>query len=242
MLSTMNHRAGHRTRFAALFAALVGCAPAEPEPAAETAQVRQATTSGLTGVVGAWSDTTIGSPALVANGELWNGQPDPASLDIAGRRLFNEASDSFIANTTSATAFPLAVAGDVLAFGSGTLRVEFNMVGGKSDQNGGLVFGLQPSGEYYYVRYNTKDGNVALWRFRDGDREVVKHGEVHKQIPLGTWHELVVQVNGNHVRGHIAGDTTISVEHTLDAAPAGRVGVWAKRDAITGFRSFTATP
>jgi hypothetical protein len=173
---------------------------------------------------------------------VWSGQTDRASLDSAGRRLFNEANDVFIANMTSATAFPVAIAHDVLAFGSGTLRVEFNMIGGKSDQMGGLLFGMQPNGEYHYVRYNTKDGNLALWRFRNGDREVIHHGDVHKQLPLGAWHELVVEVNGSSVRGYIAGDTTISVTHTLEAPQTGRVGVWVKRDAITAYRNFRATP
>ena len=225
-----------------LSATVIACTGSESP--SDTTQVAPAVSvsSGLVGVVGHWSDTTIGSPAIVTNGELWSGQSNPAALDSAGRRLFNEANDSFIANTTSATAFPLAVASEVLAFGSGTLRVEFNMIGGKSDQNGGLVFGLQPTGEYYYVRYNTKDGNVALWRFRNGNREVVTHGEVHKQLALGTWHELVVELNGPAVRGYIAGDTTISVSHTLEAAQTGRIGVWTKRDAITGFRSFSARP
>lgn len=225
-----------------LAAPLFACAGGEP--AADTTPVESPTvvTSTLTGIVGQWSDTTLGGPATLVNGEAWSGQSDRAALDSAGRMLFNEASDSFIANTTSATAFPFAVAREPLAFASGTLRVEFNLVGGKSDQIAGLLFGLTPTGEYHYVRYNTKDGNVALWRFRNGDREVIKHGEVHKQLPLGTWHELVVELNGPVVRGYIAGDTTISVEHTLDAAPTGRVGVWAKRDAITAFRSFRATP
>lgn len=225
-----------------ILAAVVACTSSESS--SDTTQVAPAAsvTSGLVGVVGHWSDTTLGSPAIVTNGEMWSGQSDLAALDSAGRRLFNEATDSFIANTSSATAFPLAVARDVLAFGSGTLRVEFNMIGGKSDQNGGLVFGFQPSGEYYYVRYNTKDGNVALWRFRNGNREVVTHGDVHKQLPLGTWHELVVRLDGPSVHGYIAGDTTISVTHALESAQTGRVGVWAKRDAITGFRNFSATP
>jgi hypothetical protein len=225
-----------------MVATVTACSGSESAPDATQLAPAASVTSVLVGVVGHWSDTTIGSPVIVTNGEMWSGQSDPAALDSAGRRLFNEATDSFIANTSSATAFPLAVAHDVLAFGSGTLRVEFNMIGGKSDQNGGLVFGFQPSGEYYYVRYNTKDGNVALWRFRNGNREVVTHGEVHKQLPLGVWHELVVRLNGPSVHGYIAGDTTISVTHTLESAQTGRVGVWAKRDAITGFRNFTATP
>ncbi|HEX6313606.1 MAG TPA: hypothetical protein VFZ73_02055 [Gemmatimonadaceae bacterium] len=222
--------------------AAIGAACAGSESAPDTTQAVPALASSLVGVVGRWSDTTIGTPAVLANGEAWSGQHERAALDSAGRRLFNEATDSFLDNTTSPTAFPFAVASDVLAFGSGTLRVEFNLVGGQSDQIAGILFGLRPNGEYHYVRYNTKDGNLALWRFRDGDREVITHGEVHKQLPLGRWHELVVELNGPSVRGYIAGDTTIAVQHTLDAPQTGRVGVWAKRDAITAFRNFTAQP
>lgn len=217
------------------------CTP--PEANTDSTKIAPAAmTSALVGVVGRWSDTTIGSPALLANGEAWSGQSNRAVLDSAGRRLFNEANDVFMANTMSATAFPLAVASDVLAFASGTLRVQFNMIGGRSDQNAGIVFGLRPDGEYHYVRYNTRDGNVAVWRFRNGDREVVHHGDVHKQLPLGAWHELVVELNGLSVRGYIAADSTISATHTLEASQTGRVGVWTKRDAITAFRDFSARP
>ena len=233
----------HRILAPLLMAMVFACTASEP--AGDTTQAAApaaAIAPPLVGIVGHWADTTVDKLAIVTNGELWSGQSDRAAMDSAGRMLFNEANDSFIANTTSPTAFPIAVAREPLAFGSGTLRVEFNLIGGKSDQIAGLLFGLQPTGEYHYVRYNTKDGNVALWRFRNGDREVIKHGEVHKQLPLGTWHELVVELKGTSVRGYIAGDTTISVEHTLDTAPTGRVGVWAKRDAVTAFRKFRADP
>jgi hypothetical protein len=218
--------------------AVAACSGAE-QPSQDTATAPpMPTTSSLAGVVGHWTDTTIGSPAIVVNGESWSGQTTRESLDTTSRRLFNEVTDTFISNMTSPTAFPIAVAGDILAFTSGTVRAEFNLVGGKSDQIAGIVFGLQPNGEYYYVRYNTKDGNVALWRYRNGDRENIAHGDVHKQLPLGTWHELVLEVRGRDVHGFVAGDTTISVRHTLDVEPVGRVGVYAKRDAITAFRSF----
>ena len=227
-------------RWAALVLVMLAAACSGAESVEETPPASAPpTTSSLAGVVGHWTDTTIGTPAIIVNGESWSGQTTRGALDTASRKLFNEVSDSFIANMTSPTAFPIAVAGDILAFTSGTLRTEFNLVGGKSDQIAGVVFGLVPSGEYHYVRYNTKDGNVALWKYRNGDREVIKHGDVHKQLPLGQWHELVVEVRGRQVRGYIAGDTTISVEHTLDVDPVGRVGVYAKRDAITAFRSFS---
>lgn len=37
------------------------------------------------------------------------------------------------------------------------------MIGGKSDQVAGILFGLSPQGEYYAARYNTKEGNLAIW-------------------------------------------------------------------------------
>ena len=81
-----------------------------------------------------------------------------------------------------------------------------------------------------------------MWKYANGDRTVLKHGDVHKQIPLGTWHELVVDVRGRNVRAYIAGDPTIAVEHTLETDPAGRVGLWVKRDAITAFRGYSIAP
>ncbi len=219
--------------------ALVACSSAETPDVVQ--QQQQPQTSGLTGVVGHWSDTTDGMPALVANGEKWSGQSARPELESSSRKLFGSVDESFISNTSAPGAFPFAVADSVNAFSAGTFRAQFNMIGGKSDQIAGLLFGLRPSGEYYYIRYNTKDGNLALWEFANGERRVIKHGDVHKQIPLGTWHELVVEMSGRQVRGYIAGDSTISVEHTLDADPTGRVGVWAKRDAITAFRDFRVT-
>jgi len=224
-----------RTTVIWMTATLLACSSGEPP------DVPQQQMAGLTAVVGHWTDTTAGAPALVANGEKWSGQSARPDLEQASRNLFGSVNDSLIANASAPGAFPFAVATAVDSFSSGTLRTQFNMIAGKTDQIAGVMFGLRPSGEYFYVRYNTRDGNVALWKFANGERQVIQHGEVHKQIPLGTWHELVVEIDGQRVRGFIAGDTTISVEHTLDVEPAGRVGVWAKRDAVTAFRSFAAT-
>jgi len=221
-------------------AAVLATMFAAPMPEVVEEAKRQGTVS-LVGVVGHWTDTTAGAPAVVVNGERWSGSTSADELRRTSNRLFGNTTDAFIANGSAAGAFQIAVVPSVSEFRNGTLRVQFNMIGGKTDQIAGLLFGLGASGEYFYVRYNTKDGNLAVWKYANGERTVLKHGEVHKQIPLGTWHELVVEVRGWQVRGHITGDSTISVEHTLDVDPVGRVGVWAKRDAITAFRSFTSS-
>ncbi len=229
-------RARRRTCSSCLLASALLVAPAEFE-GAWSSQGRT-----LEGVIGRWADTTIGGPAFLVNGERWSGTTEAGALRDWSARLFGSASEPFVRNGSVPAAFPFAIAPGIASFTSGTLRVQFNLVGGASDQIAGLLFGLQPNGDYHYVRYNTRDGNLAVWRVRNGEREVLKHGEVHKQLPLRSWHELVVRIEGREVSGQVAGDTSISVHHTLDAAPAGRVGVWAKRDAITAFRQLTVTP
>jgi hypothetical protein len=234
-------RRGSRRALIASSVALVFSLGAESESGARERESHQGQPGArLAGVVGQWADTSDGG--IVVNGEKWSGTTDVAALRRWSDGAFGSTDTALVAAWTSQTAFPIAVAPQVRDFASGTLRVQFNMLGGASDQIAGIMLGLRPNGEYFYVRYNTRDGNVALWRFVKGQREVISHGEVHKQIPLRAWHELVVTIRGAEVSARITGDTTISVSHTLPSAPNGRVGVWVKRDAITAFKAFRAEP
>ena len=133
-------------------------------------------------------------------------------------------------------AFPLAIVRDIKEFKAGRLSVQFKLVAGASDQNAGIVFNLKPDGSYLYARYNTKDGNVAVWKFENGARTVLTHGAEHEQLPLNVWHTLDVQVTGTAVTATANG--RLSVKHVLDAPISGRVGVWTKTDAVTTFKQF----
>ena len=104
------------------------------------------------------------------------------------------------------------------------------------------MFNLQPTGEYLYARYNTKDGDLALWRFANGERQLIVHGTGTVKLPLMEWHELVVTIRDREVSALIDGKPSVELKHTLDAAISGRVGLWVKRDAVTAFRNFSATP
>jgi hypothetical protein len=135
-------------------------------------------------------------------------------------------------------AFPVAAAKDRPDVRQGRVTVEFKLIGGATDQTAGIVFDLRPDGRYHFARYNTKDGNVAIWKFQDGTRTVLAHGEVHRQLPLGQWHDLVVSIDGRTITAAAAGGT-LTVRHTLEAPVEGRVGLWTKRDSITAFRGLT---
>ncbi len=192
--------------------------------------------SRLVGVIGHWSAANDGGPALVVDGTKWAGKSNADSLGAAAQRLFGAPAPNFVKNNTGEGTFPIAVHAPTASFANGTLRVKFKMMAGASDQNAGILFGLKPDGSYHYVRYNTKDGNVALWRYVNGAREVIAHGTAHAQLALGSWQELVVRIEGTKVSGWVAGQDSVRVEHTLPTPVSGRVGLWVKRDAVTAFR------
>ena len=151
-------------------------------------------------IVGHWETATDGGEAtVVADARKWKAEP-------------------------AATPFPVAAVSGVKDFSNGVLRVQFKLIGGESDQIAGLAFGITPKNEYYYARYNTKDGNVALWQFVNGDRKRILEGPDHVQLPLGTWHELKVEVRGARVAASV--NDQLRLEHTLPAPVAGRVGFW----------------
>jgi hypothetical protein len=225
------HASAALLAFAAVFAPWT--APAITEIDIE----RRRQSQGLVGIIGHWTAIADEPAALRADGEQWSGKTTREELVAVRSSLFPTLSDSFVTNATAAGAFPLAVFSDVADFSSGTIRVQFKMIGGKSDQNAGIVIGLGPSGEYLFVRYNTKDGNVAVWEYAGGERRLLTHGKEHLQLPMNTWQELVITVSDTKVTGVVTG-TPLSVEHTLARPVAGRVGLWTKRDAITAFKNF----
>lgn len=172
---------------------------------------------GVESVVGDWTEGTDGADAtIVVNGEA----PLPAG-----------ASDG---------PFALAVLRGAPAFTGGTFQARFKLMAGKSDQTAGLVFDLRPNGEYLFVRYNTKDGNVALWRFVNGERARVADGAAKAQLPLGVWHQLTLTVSGRRVTAVVNG--TLTVEHQLAAPVEGRLGFWTKRDSVTAFKDVHVQP
>jgi hypothetical protein len=190
-------------------------------------------------VVGQWEHTLENGTAVVtSNPAQWDGKSGP-DLDATARSLFTDPRPAFAVNSAPATAFPLAVLKGVNGFSEGTLQVRFKLIAGPTDQTAGIALNIGPAADYLYVRYNTKDGNVAVWEFVDGKRNVLAHGTEHAQLPLNQWHQLAVQVAGTRVSGSVPG-TTLKVTHDVARSIGGRVGLWTKRDATSAFKDFQA--
>lgn len=142
--------------------------------------------------------------------------------------------------TVKSGPFALGVLSDVPRFTEGTLRARFKLVAGASDQTAGIVFDLRATGEYLFVRYNTKEGNVALWRYANGERARVAGGTQKAQLPLGAWHQLTVTIAGRRVIGVV--NDTLRIEHELTAPVDGGVGFWGKGDSVTAFKDIRVEP
>jgi hypothetical protein len=191
----------------------------------------------LVPIVGTWkAGTEAGRATLTIQGSA---APPAVDASAAGS-LFGAEAPQLLASVSAQPAFPLAVARDVPDFRGGTLRVQIKLLQGTDDRSGGIVFNLKPDGTYNFARYNTKDGNVAIWKFEQGTRSVLAHGEEHQQLPTGQWQTLVVTISGNDVTAVV--NNRLRVQHTLDQPVSGRIGLWSKPDVVTAFSGLRATP
>ena len=190
----------------------------------------------LVPVAGVWTaDYENANQILTIDGAAPAKAPDEA----AARSIYADAAGTLVTSLAAPGAYPIAIARDVKDFKGGRITTQFKLVSGATDQTAGILFNLQPDGSYVYARYNTKDGNVAVWKFEKGARAVLMHGTEHEQLPMNTWHTLEVVVTGRVVAASVNG--RLSVRHTLDVPVAGRVGVWTKTDSVTTFRLFQST-
>lgn len=185
-------------------------------------------------LIGLWrAGTEAGIPTLTIDGTA-----APKASGEHATRYFGADGPAFVGAANSPTIFPLAAASAVKAFSNGELRVEFKLVAGATDQTAGIAFNLRADHSYLYARYNTKDGNVALWKYEKGERTVLAHGDLHEQLPFNVWHTLRVVVEGRKVVASV--NDRFQVSHTIDRDVAGGVGLWTKADSVTAFRQFSS--
>ena len=143
---------------------------------------------------GTWTEALEdGRQVLTIQGAGERKAPDAAN---AAALFGAQGGASLVKSLAAPGAFTLAAARDVRDFRGGQISVRFKLIAGATDRTAGIVFNLKPDGSYNYARYNTKDGNVAIWKFENGTRTVLEHGEVHEQLPMNTWQTLTVTIKG----------------------------------------------
>lgn len=188
-------------------------------------------------LAGPWRVAQDGTERILKlDASAWKTGTPPERLTEKARALFPATAAEFEARVRAGLQFPYGVVRSVDRFERGELQVDFRLVAGASDQFASLLFGLTPDGNHLAFRYNTKDGDTALWKVVNGQRERIHSGGVHVDVKLGEWRTLRMRLDGAQVTGWV--DNVQALSHTLTMPAVGKVGLWSKADSVTDYRRF----
>ena len=115
-----------------------------------------------------------GNKALSVNGSQWARGQTSAGLADKARALYGERYAEFLDNVQSYAYFPIAVMNEVADFRNGAITLRFKGVAGRIDQAAGILFNVQPNGDYLTLRANPLEDNLVLWQYVKGKRSSVK--------------------------------------------------------------------
>jgi len=130
--------------------------------------------------------------------------------------------------------FPWCIRKDV-AIIDGYVEVKFKPISGKEDQAGGVVWRWKDGDNYYVVRANALENNVALYYTEKGNRRTLKY--VDAPVVRNAWHQLRVDFQGKRIKVLLDGKEYIEYEDE-HITGAGAVGIWTKADSVTAFDDF----
>ena len=131
--------------------------------------------------------------------------------------------------------FPIAYTGPELK--DLRLAMKCKPIAGKGDQGCGIVWRLKDADNYYITRANALEDNVHLYHTVKGRR--VKFAGWNGKVTSGAWHELAMEMVGDHIQVFFDGKKVID-EHDDTIKDAGKFGVWTKADSIIQFDDLTA--
>ena len=190
-------------------------------------------------LAGNWTVRVEGADKVLrVDGTKWKVGTPPQSLPAKASALFPASAAAFEKRVLAGLQFPYGVVRQAGTFSDGELSVDFKLVGGESDQFASLLFGLTDDANHYAYRYNTKDGDTALWKVVNGQRERLHHGGIPVAVKLGEWRKLRLRIAGPQLTGWV--DDTQALTFTLPAPVTGMVGLWSKADSVTDYRGFAA--
>jgi len=131
---------------------------------------------------------------------------------------------------TGEAQFPALALSDE-AYSDLAMTTSFKPISGEEDQAAGLIFRVQDEDNYYIVRTNALEDNVAIFKYVNGRRSEIASEST--AVEPGEWQELRVEVTGNKIRA-LLGEKQV-VQATDDEFTSGRAGLWTKADSVTCF-------
>jgi hypothetical protein len=127
--------------------------------------------------------------------------------------------------------FPMCVyQGDI--YRDFKFSTQFKIINGISEQMAGIVFRFQNVSNYYYTRFSAAGKNLRFFKVVNGVRS--DPIGVNLDLPVGEWHSLAVQCDGNHITIFLDGHPAMPMLGD-NSFTEGRVGFWTKSDSVTYF-------
>jgi hypothetical protein len=190
-------------------------------------------------VVGVWRIEAEGDHKVLAvDGRQWKEGQASAGLADKARAIYGERYAEFLDRVQAYAYFPYTVAKDVPDFRNGEISVRFEGISGRIDQGAGILFNLQPNGDYLTLRANPLENNLVLWKFEKGKRSSVKWIR-NTPTPSRQWHDLRIRIAGPKFEGYLNGK--LLLEHVLPTPVAGHIGLWSKADSHVYFDDYTVS-
>jgi len=186
-------------------------------------------------VIGVDGDNKV----LVIDGRNWKQGQAAAGVADRAKTLYGERYAEFLDSVKAFAYFPYAVASGIDDFRDGEISLRFKGISGRIDQGAGILFNLQPNGDYLTVRANPLENNLVLWKFEKGHRSSLKWVR-DVPTPTKTWHVLKVVIKGNAVEGYLNGKLYLT--HQLPHPVSGKVGVWSKADSHMYIDDYRVVP
>jgi hypothetical protein len=187
-------------------------------------------------VVGDWRIAEAGgATGLEVDGSRWRDGTPATNLADQAKRLYGDRYAEFLDGVKAFAFYPLAVFREPPPTGDLRIAVRFYAIAGKIDQGAGIAWGIAPDGSYHGVRANPLEDNLLYFKVVRGKRTIMK---VVRNVttPTRAWHTLAIEIRGRHLVVKL--DEKKRLEKEMEAAPAGRVGLWSKADSHVLFDDF----
>jgi hypothetical protein len=190
-------------------------------------------------VVGDWYVAEKeGARGLMVDGSKWRHGTPSASLADQAKRLYGERYAEFLDGVKAFAFFPLAVYKGDCSGEDLTLSTRFFPIAGRIDQGAGIAWSIAQDGSYFGARANALEDNLLFFRVVRGKRSILENVRgVH--TTTRAWHTLEVVLHGKALSVSLDGKQRLA--RKLDAAPAGRCGLWSKADSQVLFDDFSVS-
>ena len=121
----------------------------------------------------------------------------------------------------------------------GRVACAFKIDSGVEDPEAGIVWRFKDGENYVYVRANTTENNLVLYRMTSGKKELLK--AVEAKVSRGDWHHVEAEFKGEDIAVTLDGKKLLFYKDKTRVT-LGKVGFFTTADTTASFDDLKAEP